>query len=279
MKFISWNVNGIRAILAKGFEKIFRETDADIFCLQETKIQMQEENKSNQKCTEQLSLFQDTSNKSEKENICNLEILKNYYCYWNSAQKKGYSGTAIFSKIKPINVKYGIGIEEHDTEGRIITLEFDEFYMITIYTPNSKRTLERLEYRVTWEDAVRDYLERLNKLKPIILCGDLNVAHNPIDLNNPNKHIGHAGFTNVERQKFNQLLNAGFIDTFRYKYPHKAQKYTWWSYLQGEREANIGWRLDYFLISDNLKEKLQDAMIYSDILGSDHCPIGIEIDI
>lgn len=272
MKVISWNVNGIRAILSKGFDNFFKNIDADIFCVQETKMQIQQ-NKEN---IEQLSLFE--KEKSKDTNIKDLEIFKNYNCYFNSAEKKGYSGTAIFTKQEPISVIYGIGIKKHDTEGRIITLEFDKYYMITIYVPNSKRTLERLDYRMEWEDAVRTYLKNLSKKKPIILCGDLNVAHKEIDLYNPNEAIGHVGYTPEERQKFKQLLDTGFIDTYRYKYPND-RKYTWWSYMSGEREKDLGWRLDYFLISDNLKNNLKDAMIYKNILGSDHCPIGIEINI
>lgn len=276
MKIVSWNVNGIRAILSKGFSEFFDNIDADIFCIQETKMQILSEK---QEKREQMSLFGDSDETSKEFDINNLEIFNNYYCYWNNALKKGYSGTAIITKIKPINVRYGIGIEEHDTEGRVLTLEFEDFFMVTEYAPNSKRTLERLPYRVDWEDAIRNYLNSLNKVKSVILCGDLNVAHNPIDLYNPDNSVGHVGFTIEERQKFNELLNSGFIDTFRYKYPTLEGKYTWWSYFRGDRDKNFGWRLDYFLISDRLKDKLKDAFIYSEILGSDHCPVGIEIDL
>ena len=249
MKLISWNVNGIRACLNKGFSEFFKEANADIFCLQETKCQ-----------PEQI----------------NLEF-EGYTSYWNSAEKKGYSGTAIFTKQKPLNVTYGIGIEEHDKEGRIITLEFETFYLITNYTPNAKRELERLEYRMIWEDEIRKYLLELNKKKPIIMCGDLNVAHEEIDLKNPKTNKGNAGFTNEERGKMTELLNSGFTDTYRYLYPEKVE-YSWWSYMGHAREKNVGWRIDYFIVSNDIKEKIKDATIYSEILGSDHCPIGLEIE-
>ena len=249
MKLISWNVNGIRACLNKGFSEFFKETKADIFCLQETKCQ-----------PEQIELEFD-----------------GYTSYWNSAEKKGYSGTAVFTKKKPINVTYGIGIEEHDKEGRIITLEFEKFFLITNYTPNAKRELERLEYRMVWEDEIRKYLLELNKKKPVIMCGDLNVAHEEIDLKNPKTNKGNAGFTNEERGKMTELLNAGFTDSYRYLYPEKIE-YSWWSYMGHAREKNVGWRIDYFIVSNDFKEKIKDAKIYTDILGSDHCPIGLEIE-
>ena len=245
MKLISWNVNGLRAAMTKGFEDFFKKENADIFCIQETKMQ---------------------------ENM-----LGDYYVYWNSAEKKGYSGTAIFSKIKPINVTYGIGIEEHDKEGRVITLEFKEFYMVTIYTPNSKRELERLEYRQIWEDEIRKYLSELDKRKPVIMCGDLNVAHKEIDLKNPKTNRRNAGFTDEERNKMTELLDNGFVDSFRYLYPDKEECYTWWSYMFHAREKNVGWRIDYFIVSQKIKERIEEAKIYQDILGSDHCPVGLEI--
>lgn len=248
MKLISWNVNGIRACINKGFTEFFKESNADIFCLQETKCQ-----------PEQI----------------NLEF-EGYTSYWNSAEKKGYSGTAIFTKKRPINVSYGIGIEEHDKEGRIITLEFENFYLVTNYTPNAKRELERLDYRMIWEDEIRKYLLELNTKKSVIMCGDLNVAHGEIDLKNPKTNKGNAGFTDEERGKMTELLNAGFIDSYRYLYPEKIE-YSWWSYMGHAREKNVGWRIDYFIVSNDFKEKIKDAIIYTDILGSDHCPIGLEI--
>ena len=251
MKLISWNVNGIRACLNKGFKDFFESIDAEIFCLQETKCQ--------------------------KEQI-DLEF-EGYYSFWNSAEKKGYSGTAIFTKIKPKNVSYGIGIDEHDKEGRVITLEFDNFFMVNIYTPNSKRELERLDYRQVWEDEVRKYLLKLNKTKPVIMCGDLNVAHNEIDLKNPKTNRGNAGFTDEERQKMTELLDAGFTDTFRYMYPEQKDAYSWWSYMGRAREKNVGWRIDYFIVSNDITEKVKDAKIYPEIMGSDHCPVGLEINI
>ena len=251
MKLVSWNVNGIRAVLTKGFEDFFKSVNADIFCIQETKCQ---------------------------EGQVELEF-DGYESYWNSAEKKGYSGTAIFTKIKPISVKYGIGIEEHDKEGRVITLEFKDFYMVNIYTPNSKRELERLDYRQIWEDEIRKYLLNLNKTKPVIMCGDLNVAHKEIDLKNPKTNTHNAGFTIEERNKMTELLNAGFVDTFRYLYPDKIDCYTWWSYMRKAREKNVGWRIDYFIVSESLKDKIEDANIYQDIMGSEHCPIGLEIKI
>ena len=251
MKLISWNVNGIRACLNKGFEKFFNEINADIFCIQETKCQ-----------PEQIDLE-----------------FKGYKSYYNSAERKGYSGTAIYTKIKPINVTFGIGIEEHDKEGRVITLEFENYYVVTIYTPNSKRELERLAYRQIWEDEIRKYLLKLDSKKPVIMCGDLNVAHKEIDLKNPKSNRGNAGFTDEEREKMTELLNVGFIDTFRYLYPNKEEAYSWWSYMGKAREKNIGWRIDYFIVSEKVKEKIQEAMIYPEIYGSDHCPVGLEINI
>ncbi len=248
MKLISWNVNGIRACLNKGFSDFFKEVNADIFCLQETKCQ-----------PEQI----------------NLEF-EGYTSYWNSAERKGYSGTAIFTKKQPVNVTYGIGIEEHDKEGRIITLEFENFYLVTNYTPNAKRELERLDYRMVWEDEIRKYLLELNTKKPVIMCGDLNVAHEEIDLKNPKTNKGNAGFTNEEREKMTELLNAGFIDSYRYLYPEKIE-YSWWSYMGHAREKNVGWRIDYFIVSNDFRENIKDATIYTEILGSDHCPVGLEI--
>ena len=244
MKLISWNVNGIRACLNKGFSDFFKEVNADIFCLQETKCQ-----------PEQI----------------NLEF-EGYTSYWNSAEREGYSGTAIFTKKQPVNVTYGIGIEEHDKEGRIITLEFENFYLVTNYTPNAKRELERLDYRMVWEDEIRKYLLELNKKKPVIMCGDLNVAHEEIDLKNPKTNKGNAGFTNEEREKMTELLNAGFIDSYRYLYPEKIE-YSWWSYMGHAREKNVGWRIDYFIVSNDFRENIKDATIYTEILGSDHCPV------
>ena len=250
MKLISWNVNGIRACLTKGFADFFKEVDADIFCLQETKCQPDQ---------------------------VDLEF-EGYNSYWNSAEKKGYSGTAIFTKHEPINVTYGIGIDEHDKEGRVITLEFEKFYMITIYTPNAKRELERLDYRMIWEDEIRKYLLKLNKTKPVIVCGDLNVAHNEIDLKNPKSNRRNAGFTDEERGKMTELLSAGFTDSFRYLHPEEIG-YTWWSYMGHAREKNIGWRIDYFITSKDIETQIKDATIYPDIFGSDHCPVGLDIDI
>lgn len=251
MKLVSWNVNGLRAVLNKGFEEFFYNVDADIFCIQETKMQ--------------------------EGQIKNFE-LKGYKQYWNSAVKKGYSGTAIFTKKEPINVTYGIEIDEHDQEGRVITLEFEEFYLVNIYVPNSKRELERLNYRMIWEDEIRKYLSNLNNKKPVIMCGDLNVAHEEIDLKNPKTNRRNAGFTDEERGKMTKLLNAGFIDTFRYMYPEKVA-YSWWSYMGNARQKDIGWRIDYFVISSSIKEKIKDAYIYKEIYGSDHCPVGLEIKI
>ena len=255
MKLISWNVNGLRAVINKGFKEFFKEIDADIFCIQETKMQ-----------EAQLD-----------ENI--LEIFEGYNAYWNSAEKKGYSGTAIFTKQKPLNVTYGIGKEEHDKEGRVITLEFEKFYMVNIYTPNSKRKLERLDYRQLWEDEIRAYLLKLKENKPVVMCGDLNVAHTEIDLKNPKTNRKNAGFTDEERAKMTELLNAGFVDTFRYKYPEVEGKYSWWSYMFHAREKNAGWRIDYFIVSENLKDKIEDAQILDNIYGSDHCPVELDLNI
>ena len=251
MRLISWNVNGIRAILTKGFEDFFNKIDADIFCIQETKCQ---------------------------EGQVDLKF-EGYRSYWNSAEKKGYSGTAIFTKIEPLSVKYGIGIEEHDKEGRVITLEFKNFYLVNIYTPNSKRELERLGYRQIWEDEIRKYLLELNKTKPVIMCGDLNVAHKEIDLKNPKTNTHNAGFTIEERNKMTELLNSGFVDTFRYLYPDKTECYSWWSYMRKAREKNVGWRIDYFIVSQSIKDKIKEANIYQEVMGSDHCPVVLEIDL
>lgn len=249
MKLISWNVNGLRAIYKKDFEKIFKEFNADIFCLQETKMQEGQ-----------------------------LEInFEGYEIYFNYAERKGYSGTAIFTKIKPKNVTYGIGIEQHDNEGRVITLEFNEFFLVNCYTPNSGRELARLDYRMEWEDAFRSYLKELDKGKPVILCGDLNVAHKEIDLKNPKTNRKSAGFTDEERNKMTVLLENGFTDMFRYLYPDKENAYTWWSYMGHAREKNVGWRIDYFIVSNRFADKVKDAYIFSEIMGSDHCPVGVEI--
>ncbi|CDA28431.1 exodeoxyribonuclease III [Eubacterium sp. CAG:156] len=250
-KLISWNVNGLRACLGKNFMEFFDYVDADIFCLQETKIQ-------------------------EGQVDWNKE---GYYAYWNYAEKKGYSGTAIFSKEKPLNVTYGIGIEEHDKEGRVITLEFDNYYMVTVYTPNSQNGLARLEYRMKWEDDFRNYLLNLKKNKPVIVTGDMNVAHKEIDLKNPKTNRKNAGFTDEERQKMTELLEVGFIDTFRYFYPDTEGIYSWWSYRFKAREKNAGWRIDYFLVSDDLKDKIIDAHIHTEIMGSDHCPIELTVEL
>ena len=251
MKLISWNVNGIRACITKGFEDFFKNIDADIFCIQETKCQ-------------------------EGQVELNFD---GYLSYWNSAEKKGYSGTAIFTKQKPINITYGIGIEEHDKEGRVITLEFEKFFMVNIYTPNSKRELERLTYRQIWEDEIRKYLLNLNKIKPVIMCGDLNVAHNEIDLKNPKTNHHNAGFTDEERNKMTELLDAGFTDSFRYLYPNKENCYSWWSYMGHAREKNVGWRIDYFIVSNDITTKIKEAKIHDNVFGSDHCPVELDIDI
>lgn len=249
MKLISWNVNGIRACVKKNFLEFFKEADADIFCIQESKLQ---------------------------EGQINLE-LEGYYQYWNYAERKGYSGTAVFTKIKPISCIYGINIEEHDKEGRVITLEFENFYLVTSYTPNSKQELERLSYRMQWEDDFKAYLKALDNLKPVILCGDLNVAHKEIDLKNPSSNRKNAGFTEEERNKFTSFLSEGFIDTYRYFNPDKEGAYSWWSYRFKARENNAGWRIDYFCTSLSLKERLISADIHSEVLGSDHCPVELVI--
>jgi exodeoxyribonuclease-3 len=249
MKLVSWNVNGLRACLSKGFIEFFTEIDADIFCVQETKMQEGQ-----------------------------VEInFSGYEKYWNFAVKKGYSGTAVFTRIKPISVAYGMNNAEHDQEGRLITLEFDEFFLVNVYTPNSQRELARLDYRMKWEDDFRAYLQQLDKTKPVIVCGDINVAHQEIDLKNPKTNKRNAGFTDEERGKFTELLEGGFTDSFRLLYPDKEQAYTWWSYMMGARARNIGWRIDYFLISNRLREHVKDAVIYPDIMGSDHCPVGLQI--
>ena len=247
MKLISWNVNGLRACVTKGFLNFFREADADVFCLQETKLQ---------------------------EGQIELE-LPGYYQYWNSAVKKGYSGTAMFSKKEPLSVSYGIGIEQHDQEGRVITLEFPDFFVVTVYTPNSQEGLVRLDYRMRWEEDFLAYLKKLEQKKPVVFCGDLNVAHREIDLKNPKTNRKNAGFTDEEREKMTKLLQAGFIDTFRYFYPEQEGIYSWWSYRFQARSKNAGWRIDYFLVSDCLKDRLADAQIYTDVMGSDHCPVGL----
>jgi len=249
MKLISWNVNGLRACVTKGFIDTFKEYDADVFCLQETKLQ-------------------------EGQIELNLD---GYYDYWNYAEKKGYSGTAIFTKIKPMSVKYGIDIEEHDKEGRVITLEFENFYLVNVYTPNSKRELLRLDYRMNWEDDFRKYLKCLDENKPVVMCGDLNVAHKEIDLKNPKTNRKNAGFTDEEREKMTELLSEGFTDTFRYFYPDKEEAYSWWSYMGRAREKNVGWRIDYFITSKRFEEELKDSFIHPEIQGSDHCPVGIII--
>ena len=249
MKFISWNVNGLRACVTKGFMDYFKEVDADIFCLQETKLQ---------------------------EGQIELE-LKGYYDYWNYATKKGYSGTAIFTKKKPLSVSYGIDIEEHDNEGRVITLEFEDFYFVTVYTPNSQQGLKRLDYRMKWEDDFRSYLNKLDEIKPVIMCGDLNVAHKEIDLKNPKTNKKNAGFTDEERNKFTEFLDSGFIDTYRYFNPDKEGVYSWWSYRFNARKNNAGWRIDYFIVSELLKDRLVSASIHTEILGSDHCPVELVI--
>ena len=249
MKLVSWNVNGIRACVQKGFLDSFREINADIFCLQETKMQ---------------------------EGQLELE-LEGYYQYWNYAVRKGYSGTAVFTKEKPIRVVNGIGIEEHDQEGRVITCEFETFYFVTVYTPNSQDGLKRLDYRMRWEDDFRAYLKKLEETKPVIVTGDMNVAHQEIDLKNPKTNRKNAGFTDEERGKFTELLDAGFIDTFRYFYPDKEGAYSWWSYRFKAREKNAGWRIDYFCVSEVLKDRLKDAEILTDVYRSDHCPVVLEL--
>lgn len=251
LKFISWNVNGLRACYDKGFADVFNRLEADFFCLQETKMQ---------------------------EGQLDIQF-EGYQSYWNYAEKKGYSGTAIFSKVKPLSVTYGLGIEEHDHEGRVITLELESYYLITVYTPNSQEELRRLDYRMKWDDDFRAYLKKLEEKKPVIVCGDLNVAHKEIDLKNPKTNRKNAGFTDEERAKFTTLLESGFTDTFRYFYPEQEGIYSWWSYRFKAREKNAGWRIDYFLTSDSLKDKLRGAQIHTDILGSDHCPVELTIEL
>ena len=250
MKLISWNVNGFRACLGKGFEDFFKETDADFFCIQETKMQ---------------------PGQAEFETPAHLQ-------YWYSAQKKGYSGTAIFAKKEPISVRYGLGIPEHDTEGRAITLEYEDFYLLCVYTPNAQRELARLDYRMQWEDALRAYMKALDEKKPVIYCGDLNVAHNEIDLKNPKTNHNSAGFSDEERGKFTELLNSGFTDTFRALYPDKVE-YSWWSYMMKAREKNVGWRIDYFVVSNRIFDRVKDSFILTQVMGSDHCPVGMEIEL
>ena len=251
MRFVSWNVNGLRAVMGKNFMEAFESLDADFFCLQETKLQ-----------EGQIELS-----------------LPGYYQYWNYAQKKGYSGTAVFTRLEPLSVSYGIGIPEHDTEGRLITLEYPEFYLVTVYTPNSQDGLKRLQYRMSWEDAFRDYVSALSRKKGVIFCGDLNVAHEEIDLKNPKTNHMNAGFTDEERGKMTELLSAGFIDSFRFFYPDREEAYSWWSYRMRARERNAGWRIDYFIVSESLKERLLDAKIHTEIYGSDHCPVELEIEV
>lgn len=249
MKLISWNVNGLRACVQKGFLEYFKEADADIFCLQETKMQ-----------PGQLELE-----------------LPGYHQYWNSAEKKGYSGTAVFTRKEPLQVTYGIGVEEHDHEGRVITAEYEEFFVITVYVPNSQRELTRLEYRMQWEEAFLKYLKKLEEKKPVIYCGDLNVAHQEIDLKNPKTNRRNAGFTDEERKCFGKVLENGFVDTFRYFYPDQRDAYSWWSYMGQARAKNVGWRIDYFVVSEILRDRLEDAKIHSEVLGSDHCPVELDL--
>lgn len=247
MKLISWNVNGLRACMNKGFKDFMDRVDADIFCVQETKMQREQ------------ATF----------------VFDGYEEYWNSAEKKGYSGTAVFSKTKPLSVSYGLGIEEHDKEGRVITAEFQDFYLVNVYTPNAQRGLERLDYRMVWEDVFRRYVKELDEKKPVIICGDLNVAHNEIDLKNFKTNVGNAGFTYEERGKMTELLASGFVDSFRYLYPDKTGAYSWWSYMFKAREKNAGWRIDYFIVSKKLADRIEDAVIYPEVMGSDHCPVGL----
>ena len=250
MKFISWNVNGLRACMQKGFSEYFASVDADFFCVQETKLQ---------------------------EGQIELQF-ENYYQYWNYAQKKGYSGTAIFTKHLPLSVSYGMGIPDFDTEGRLVTLEYEDFYLVTCYTPNAQRELARLPYRLDWERAFADYLCDLDEKKPVIVCGDLNVAHQEIDLKNPKSNRGSAGFSDEERACFTSLLTRGFTDTFRYLYPQRTGVYSWWSYMYKARQNNAGWRIDYFLVSDRLKSRINEASIHTDIFGSDHCPVSLTLE-
>ena len=249
MKLFSWNVNGLRACMNKGFEDFLAQASPDVICLQETKMQREQ------------AAF----------------VFPGYEEYWNSAEKKGYSGTAVFTKQKPLQVTYGLGIEEHDKEGRVITAEYPDFYLVTVYTPNSQRELARLAYRMQWEDAFRDYLQQLDSVKPVVVCGDLNVAAEEIDLKNPKTNRRNAGFTDEERAKFRELKDAGFVDTFRYLHPDEV-KYSWWSYMFKAREKNAGWRIDYFVVSDRIKDKVRAAEIHNEVLGSDHCPVSVELD-
>ena len=251
MRFISWNVNGLRAVIKKGFDEIFQNLDADFFCLQETKLQ---------------------------EGQISLE-LPGYHQYWCYAEKKGYSGTAIFAKQEALSVTYNLGIPEHDTEGRVITLEYPEFYLVCVYTPNAQSELKRLDYRMAWDDAFRAHLQALDAVKPVIICGDLNVAHKEIDLKNPKSNVGNPGFSYEERDKFTALLDAGFTDSFRHLYPDLEGAYSWWSYRFNARANNAGWRIDYFLCSDRVADKIESAFIRSDIMGSDHCPVGLDINL
>jgi len=249
MKLVSWNVNGLRACLTKGFEDFFKEVNADVFCIQESKMQREQA----------------------------VIDFPGYTQYWNSAVKKGYSGTAVFSKIEPLSVAYDLGLDKHNDEGRAITLEFDQFYLVTAYTPNAQRGLARIDYRMEWEDDFRYYLLELEEKKPVILCGDLNVAHQEIDLKNAKANIGNAGFSKEEREKMTELLSSGFVDSYRHLYPAVTGAYTWWSYMFHARENNAGWRIDYFIVSDRIKNQIQDSVIYNDVLGSDHCPVGLDI--
>ena len=251
MRFISWNVNGLRAVVKKGFEDAFYALNADFFCVQETKLQAGQ---------------------------INLD-LPGYEGYWCYAEKKGYSGTAIFTKHTPLSVKYNLGIPRHDTEGRVITLEYPEFWLVCVYTPNSQDELRRIEYRMDWEDEFREYLLSLDRIKPVIVCGDMNVAHEEIDLKNPAQNVGNPGFSNQEREKFSMLLDSGFTDSFRALYPDKTDAYSWWSYRAAARERNVGWRIDYFVISDRLADSIKDAYIFPEITGSDHCPVGLDINL
>ncbi|MFS0863183.1 exodeoxyribonuclease III [Fredinandcohnia sp. 179-A 10B2 NHS] len=249
MKLVSWNVNGLRACVTKGYLEYFKEIDADIFCVQETKLQ---------------------------EGQISLDLV-GYHQYWNYAVKKGYSGTAVFTKVKPLSVSYGVGESDEEAEGRIITLEYEDFYLVNVYTPNSQRDLARLPFRLQWEEEIREYLIQLDSKKPVILCGDLNVAHSEIDLKNAKSNKGNSGFTDEERSKMTELLNSGFIDSFRYLYPEEIDKYTWWSYMRNVRAKNIGWRIDYFIISEKIKDRVKDSQIHSHVMGSDHCPVILEL--
>ncbi len=249
MKLVSWNVNGLRAAVGKGFFDFLEDENPDVICIQETKMQKEQ---------------------------ANFE-LNGYFEYWNSADKKGYSGTAIFSKIEPISVSYDIGVEEHSHEGRVITAEYEKFFLVCVYTPNAQNELKRIDYRMSWEDAFRAYLSELKKTKPVIVCGDMNVAHNPIDLKNPKQNIGNAGFSYEERGKFTELLSSGFVDTFRHLYPDTVDAYSWWSYRMKARERNVGWRIDYFLVSEDIVESVEDSKILADVMGSDHCPVELII--